>query len=85
MQRDFVKNKRILNSEWNSIEIAASQNIVRNIYWTTTPVFLVWSAVSICIKSKCEWNVSDIYIYKANSAMVHDVKTCTRFGLINLI
>lgn len=72
MQRDFVKNKRILNSEWNSIEIAASQNIVRNIYWTTTPVFLVWSAVSICIKSKCEWNVSDdvdgINIYKANSS-----------------
>lgn len=59
MQRDFVKNKRVLNSEWNSIEIAASQNIVRNIYLTTTPVFLVWSAVSICIKSKCEWNVSD--------------------------
>lgn len=59
IQRDFIKNKRDLNSEWNSIEIAASQKLFE-IFTQLQPQFsLCGQLFSICIKSKCESNVSD--------------------------
>lgn len=70
IQREFIKNKRVLNFEWNSMEIGAAplppskKKNVRNMYSTTIPD--VFSLFGQLFRSVWNLNVSGMLVINEN-------------------